>query len=349
MIVAGATRESAGAFAAAVREALSDLPTDEIDELTDGLEADLVERAEESGGTSTFGDPVAYAEELRSAAGLPPRGGPSTERRFVGEEIARLLAAGVKGVRANPAGAWLLDLLVALRPVWWVLRGWTVYQVVILVATGRSTGVVPIDPQLVGSTKLAGWVLLLACVLVSVQWGRGRWLPWRWLRVLLIASSIGTVLAFIPVCYAAINGTETAAEVNSASSSSIVPQGLYDNGNEVYNIYAYGADGKPLSDVRLFDQDGHALQTNPDPDANTTFDGTTANGQTLTLEPSQRADGVTAWQVYPLQSDGSSSVTAPFTQVQPLLPTSPDAAATPSPEPSASMNSSATPSPDTSR
>src|ERR1700709_2176140 len=57
-------------FARAVRAALADLPADEVDDLTDGLEADLAERAADE-ESPDFGDPTDYANELRSAAGLP--------------------------------------------------------------------------------------------------------------------------------------------------------------------------------------------------------------------------------------------------------------------------------------
>jgi uncharacterized membrane protein len=59
-------------FAAAVRSALSDLGPDEADDLTDGLEADLTDRLAD-GDATELGDPAAYAEELRAAAGLPHR------------------------------------------------------------------------------------------------------------------------------------------------------------------------------------------------------------------------------------------------------------------------------------
>jgi hypothetical protein len=57
-------------FAEAVRDALYDLPDEERDELTGGLEADLAEEYAE-GHARDLPDPVEYATELRDAAGLP--------------------------------------------------------------------------------------------------------------------------------------------------------------------------------------------------------------------------------------------------------------------------------------
>lgn len=101
MIDATASTSTASAairdFAAAVREQLSDLPADDIDDLTDGLEADLTEQAADAaaadGGTENAaptsperGDPVAYAAKPRSAAYLPPRREPVADAH--GEPLA---------------------------------------------------------------------------------------------------------------------------------------------------------------------------------------------------------------------------------------------------------------------
>ena len=64
-----------------VRAALADLPPEDLDELTGGLEADLREQAGELPPgpdlAAAFGAPTAYAE-LRAAAGLPGPTGPGT-------------------------------------------------------------------------------------------------------------------------------------------------------------------------------------------------------------------------------------------------------------------------------
>ena len=73
MIGAAGQVEDVRAYVPAVRAWLADLPADEVEELTAGMEADLAERAAESGGPlgGLLGQPEAYAAELRSAAGLP--------------------------------------------------------------------------------------------------------------------------------------------------------------------------------------------------------------------------------------------------------------------------------------
>ncbi len=75
-VIGGGQQEDVRASVWAVRAWLADLPADEVEDLTAGMEADLAERAAESGGGTLgalLGEPEAYAAELRSAAGLPPR------------------------------------------------------------------------------------------------------------------------------------------------------------------------------------------------------------------------------------------------------------------------------------
>ncbi|MCL2795036.1 MAG: hypothetical protein FWD85_06995 [Microbacteriaceae bacterium] len=176
MITADSTRESVHAFAQAVRDALTDLPADEVDELTDGLEADLFERAEELGGTDGFGEPVVYADELRASAGLPERAAAAAHRAGMRELRDGWVAAAAAFWRqtvATPFAREVTRAALALRPVWWVLRGWTVYQVFALAIWGAySASVVPLGLGGAGKNALR-WLLLIAIVLISVQWGRG--------------------------------------------------------------------------------------------------------------------------------------------------------------------------------
>ncbi|WP_396426477.1 HAAS signaling domain-containing protein [Leucobacter luti] len=131
--------ERAAEFVAAVRDRLSDLPRDEVDELTDGLAADLVDRLSDG---NELGDPRSYAEELRQAAGLPERVEPESapQPREGLMDQGRALASrwrewwdetsGRRGVR---------DFVLSLRSVWWVLRGVAVATVFCLLF-GISSG-----------------------------------------------------------------------------------------------------------------------------------------------------------------------------------------------------------------
>ena len=80
------TSPDIAAFAAAVRDALADLPRGEVDELTDGLEADLTDRSLEPDAPD-LGDALAYADELRLAAGLPRGPLPRAKRRSLAGKL----------------------------------------------------------------------------------------------------------------------------------------------------------------------------------------------------------------------------------------------------------------------
>ena len=306
-------------FATAVRRELHDLGPDVIDELTDGLEADLADSLADGG---SLGDPVLYAAELRAAAGLDPRGRrtrrPSDLDAAARSAIAELRSEAAGFVAKHPFVRGVVEFFVSLRPVWWVLRGLAVFALL----NAPTMSVVP--------QSEIWWIPLLGILVVSVQWGRGRWLPWRWMRPAVVVISAISLLV-LPVVLA--------NTVNTASQRyEVYPEPMYDgimlNGQQVTNIFAYGPDGQPLTDVRLFDQSGEPLTAVPDSwDANFNHDYST--GDDVIYVPSDEVTGATGWNVFPLKTVMPSSVdeyegtvedwanrsdpTAPFRTLQQLL------------------------------
>lgn len=345
-------------FALAVRTALSDLPTDDVDELTDGLEADLTEQAADVEAVDSaapgfeLGDPVAYAEELRSAAGLPVRETGATARvpwlRRLRTRVGAVRAGATRRIRSSAAGSQLLDFLLVLRPLWWVLRGWVVYAVAEILM-GGAISTVPTDP--------VRFLALTAFVILSVQWGRGRWLPWRWLPGFRTVVSVCAVLALPGVL------TLTAHQAANAQASSYVEYdpysttGLLQNGQEVTNVFAYDAEGQPLRDVQLFDQDGRALNVVNDPATTNNLPQFDATGEQDLVVPSLLVPGGSGWNVFPLRlvksadigytydyvgpADQTDAAPAPFpfAQVRPLVdvPEQGEASPTPSPTPAPTL------------
>jgi hypothetical protein len=325
-------------FAAAVRHALADLPADEVDELTDGLEADLAERADDADGSHDFGDPVAYADELRSAAGLRPR--------------TRVRAT--TGIDATFAGAWrdLLDgwheiarnrqvrrlgaFFVSLRPLWWVFRAWVIFSVVAAVF-GQPT------LQLTPVTFLIG----LGALILSVQWGRGRWQARAWMRYALIGFNALLVLC-VPIVLIATSSAVNSEVANAANAEMSGPiGGVVDNGKPVSNIFAYDADGNPLTGVQLFDQDGKPLSAVSSPGATRVSEAGDALGRTSYLVPSLSVPGRIGWNVYPLdhvsvRDLGQNGL--PTSHAVPLA-TKPKAATVPALAPMAQPTPTATPTP----
>jgi hypothetical protein len=235
-------------FAEQVRAELADLSADDLDDLTDGLEADLAESLDED-PTRELPDPVAYAIELRTAAGLPPEQAPGRGLRGA----VRGMTSGLRSTREqvatslrdHPMTAGMLGFAEALRPTWWVLRAWVAYWLVAAIF-GSEAGLAPHD---------LWWLVLLAFVVISVQLGRGRWRA-RGVPTLVRIGNVVAVIAVLPVLAAASSwsdGSEFVAAYEPGLSGTTL------DGRPVSNIYVYGSDGEPLERVQLFDQDGNPI------------------------------------------------------------------------------------------
>jgi hypothetical protein len=330
------------AFAKGVRAALSDLPPEEVDDLTEGLEADLAESLAED-LRRTLPDPVAYAAELRTAAGVPPR---KTERRGLAAELGRARDRARERLVAerdrNPAVASALDFVVTLRPAWWLVRAW--------VATWLLAWIFGVqDGWWFGGVF---WIVLPVLALVSVQWGRGRWdFPSR--RQLVLAGNVLAAVALLPVLAASSSSAHRhdfdqgyelgLADAADAGESS----GLSLGGDPVTNMFAYDAAGNPLTGVQLFDQDGRPI----DPFGLRQGDGKPCvdDGCSSLFVPSALVTGKDVYNVFPLDAiasaadaDGQSAPApgatptpepAPFAQVPAVQPS-----AAPTPQPVAPPN-----------
>ncbi|MEP6843885.1 MAG: hypothetical protein ABJA11_10200, partial [Pseudolysinimonas sp.] len=287
-------------FATAVRSALSDLSPEEVDDLTDGLEADLTDRLAESDAGELdaveLGDPAAYAEELRTAAGLPHR---ATSRTGWFTELRKgpgIIAHDVRAfVAAHPALARLRDFFVAIRPVWWVFRA--------LALTALFT-------ITIGRAPITGYTVVVAMVtlVLSVQFGRGKWLPFAWMRALLLALNVVLVIA-VPFVLAGWVGQLNDAYYNQqyfdsmGNNSDMSANGLTENGYQVTNIFAYDAQGNPLTHVQLYDQDGKPLNLSGNPGAAYDF----GDDSTVAV-PSDAVTGRLGWNIFPLDHVNQSAI-----------------------------------------
>lgn len=297
-------------FATAVRRALSDLGPDILDDLTDGLEADLADKLADG---EPLGDPAAYAAELRAAAGVSPSRRASALARAKEDLVA--FRDGLKPVFANPVVAEIVSFFVALRPLWWLLRGWALFYLVagFKVVPGNQW-----DP-----------VVLVSLLVLSVQWGRGRWLPWAWSRGAVIALSVVALLALPPLLTGMVEKISFSERMNP---DDYISDGLLLNKQTVSNIFACGPDGTELTDVRLYDQDGRPLSVVPDSWGEQAYWENWNTGDLFV--PSAEVAGSSGWNLYPLSSvspldisdDGTvptwakrTQPDAPFTSLQQLL------------------------------
>ncbi|ADG73823.1 conserved hypothetical protein [Cellulomonas flavigena DSM 20109] len=268
-IVDDAIAQDVRTYAAQVRAALADLGPEHVDDLTDGLEANLADaladdgRAHRGSLVDEFGAPGAYAAELRTAAGLAPAlGGARPESRFRAALLAPWRAARdaerttLARLRATRWFPHVEELLVELRPAWWVLRGWTLAHLLLQVVGGETYAF------WLPSTS-GGWVLLLLAVVASAQWGRGRWRTGpRWHRVLRVVNG---ALAFAAVVLLLtlpqVHRSDAAAAQTWVETT---PQdGVLVAGEYASNLFVYDAEGNPVDGAQVFDQDGRPVTTEP--------------------------------------------------------------------------------------
>jgi hypothetical protein len=243
--------DAAAAYLAALERELADLPPDERAELLEEVEASLQDAGEDP--EATLGSPARFAAELRASAGLPPAPTlPAPPKESAWTRFKR-----------DPAVRSAYARLRELAPIWWVIRAFALLAVFTL-GTRESYGV-PF-PRLTGY-KALDVILVALAIGVSIALGfAGRRYPGR-LRPLRIAANLALLacVAFLP---------EFADQVRDRStqyvylSPSVTP-GLAVSGVPVTNVYPYDTKGRLLHDVRLYDQNGRALEigrgaTDPD-------------------------------------------------------------------------------------
>ncbi|GAB4068257.1 hypothetical protein GCM10028777_26660 [Angustibacter speluncae] len=276
----------ASSYAAAVRAHLDDLAPEVVEELAGGLEADLLDQAEESSDplTGRLGDPAAYAAELRAAAGVPPRTAPPRTRTSFREALDELTGT----LRAQPWWPQAVRVAHELRPAWWVLRAWVAFQLV----QGAMAGLGSILPRTVGL-----WVLLLLLVAGSYALGRGLWARFAATRPLVLVGDVLAVLLLLPAVGLAQEPSYGGPAAGYVEDSASAATGLVADGRTVTNVFPYGPDGEPLSGVTLLDQDGEPITVGADqlpgePDG---------SGDLLRVQvPNWTADGDVAWNVFPM-------------------------------------------------
>ena len=336
-------------YAQAVRLHLADLGPDVVDELTDGLEADLTEAVadrglgipDDDGGlaagiagadqagladglgavegtadgglraahpegidlTAIFGPPARYAAELRTAAGLPDAVAAATRAKGLATLPARVRAWWDRRwaqLTASPAGAALRDFLVSLRPFGWVARGWLV--------AAFFDGWMRQSWSLVPRHGVALFWFLVA-VVVSVQWGRGRWQPWRWVKGLAVVASVVALIGVLPMSDATANQARWGWD-QSWHAPRVPDVGVFVDGEQVFNLFPYDAEGHPLENVQLFDERGRPVRLTPERNPQDGWWGEVMTPDGTWRYPFGIAgdDGRLRWNVFPLREFAETDV-----------------------------------------
>ncbi|MGY2078898.1 HAAS signaling domain-containing protein [Modestobacter sp. SYSU DS0657] len=286
-------------YLVAVECELSDLPPEERGDLLEDLEqhlASLIEEDDDRPLDVRLGSPVAYAAELRAAAGLPPRGGAQSPPDRIAE-LRRWLARA----QAHPLAGEVRRLLLELRPAWWVLRGYLLIAVPCALAGDWDFPF----PAPLGSSVL-GLLLTFGSVAGSVALGRQQQGP-RLSRLITVA---GAFLALVAFAVAVDSTGPSSVDYGYASDygypAPVVEQAvgqypLVSRYGPITDVLPYAADGTPLEGVLLYDQDGRPLEVG--------FQEWWADGCARELRQPLADDGVPVPNVFPQQYvlDGSGT------------------------------------------
>ena len=246
----------AQAYLAAVEAELADLPVEDRTALREDLALHLEAMAAEDDDRPLavrLGDPVAYAADLRSAAGLPARpGGTSGTGTGLRQRLARL--------RATPAVREVRRLLGELRPAWWVLRG---YLLVFVPSAAEVDYAYDFPVPTPLNSPVLGLLLVAAAVAGSVALGR-RSLS-RVVGALVTVAGVVLVLLTLVVVDAATDPGGSSVEYydpmyDPAAQQAMGEYPLLSRYGPVTDVLPYAADGTPLEGVLLYDQDGRPLQ-----------------------------------------------------------------------------------------
>lgn len=265
------------AYAAQVRAHLSDLPSEQVDDLTDGLEADLAEALADpdgrpvtgeiptvptaAGGASgevvldlaaRFGTPADYAAELRAAAGMPQA--PDADHPDLGpsrwEEMVAWWHEEKKAMTAHPAWPSVRSFATAVRPAWWVARGWVLFGILFTLNSHEGTVVAP--------GTVVEWIVFLGLVWLSVEYGRGRPGVPAPVRHVAVGLSILAAVFLLPGMIS-MASPPVVQYVDASAYPEPVQDGVYVDGSRATNLFVYDAQGQYLDRAQIFDNQGRAV------------------------------------------------------------------------------------------
>ena len=168
--------ETAIEFANKVRVELSHLTSEQIADLTDGLEADIASSLDDG---ADIGSAKKYATDLLAAAGMSN-----------GVEVV----PNAVDVFINKARRWLVSIS-DLEPAWWIFRAWVATQLIgWLLFHDQSSSPGYLEWR---NMQWGGIVVLGVTLYVSVRIGRAK--PTKWKKLLSISHVVLAVagLAFM--------------------------------------------------------------------------------------------------------------------------------------------------------
>jgi hypothetical protein len=238
-----------------------------------------------------------------------------------GRSPATPLLARAAGMAERARRSWLgqevVRLAPALRPAWWVARGYLAVSALAYLQ-GNGASAFPV-PELAGSS-VVGVLAVLGAVALSVRLGQ-RALP-RGGRLMVIGAN--AALAAFGVTLLGNAGATHVHFVESSRPPTAANRGCLAtaSGQPITNLYAYDAEGRLLDPVLLYDQDGQPID-NLCPD----FD---SRGRPLSTEYSRDSNGAPVINAFPRQQTAGAEPGGPFSgPAAPAVPVRPPAVVVP--------------------
>ncbi|KGM14645.1 hypothetical protein N867_18310, partial [Actinotalea fermentans ATCC 43279 = JCM 9966 = DSM 3133] len=182
----------------------------------------------------------------------------SRRPRLQGRAVARArrIAGGVRtavedSIRPaldTPAGRTAVGLAELCRPLWWVVRGWLWFVLVVRVLGVLRWGGVPPEVSVrdfVPASPL-GWLVAGAAMLASLEVGRRRLARGTWSRRAALALSVAAVVSLpwaVSTVWGRVDGAGEAVQYVPYEVEVPVPaepeDGVYVGGMLVSNLFVY--------------------------------------------------------------------------------------------------------------
>lgn len=222
------TDQEIKSFVRKVQNQLAGLKSDDLRELTENLEADLLDRRQAEGDKFKLGDAKLYATELAEAAGLD----------LEGIEVSRLNIEFLKIWKAT------LAYFRTLSPAWAIVRGWLIFALIYTpVAYGRI-GEIP--------TNIRDWLVLIALVVLNIWLSRKQFSALKYpLVVLNVLMLLGTTVVAADVAEAV--ATYEKYQIFEMSDT------LVAGGRAINGVCAIDQYGNRTQVSKLLDQDGFPI------------------------------------------------------------------------------------------
>jgi len=220
-------------FVARVKKALVGQDANVVADLTDNLEADLLDRQSAEGAAFVLGDPRVFAAELLASAGL--------------SGSARQSGPLGRFTRSVAGAVW--RFLKVIRPAWWVFRGLMAYTLIWFVLLHQEKYI----PDNAGA-----WLALMVLIIASVQVGRANSRKWAVRAPLALLN----ILAILVSGYWLVGFTQV--RDNYQRMSALFDSGmLLQHARVVQYAYAYDENGKQLPMSTIRDGSGNIIFEQP--------------------------------------------------------------------------------------